>query len=60
MSVLYLVIPIALVLAGTGLAAFLWAVRKGQFDDLDTPAVRMLFDDEEGEEDREEDDPPDP
>lgn len=60
MSVLYLVIPIALVLAGTGLAAFLWAVRKGQFDDLDTPAVRMLFDDEEGKEDREEDDPPDP
>lgn len=58
MSVLYLVIPIALVLAGTGLAAFLWAVRKGQFDDLDTPAVRMLFDDEEG--DREEDDAPDP
>ncbi|MFI4861382.1 MAG: cbb3-type cytochrome oxidase assembly protein CcoS [Phycisphaerales bacterium JB063] len=47
MSVLYLVIPIALVLAGAGLAAFLWAVRKGQFDDLDTPAVRMLFDDEE-------------
>lgn len=63
MSVLYLVIPIALVLAGTGLAAFLWAVRKGQFDDLDTPAVRMLFDDEEGEEgeeDREEDDALDP
>lgn len=46
MAVLYLVIPIALVLAGAGLAAFLWAVRKGQFDDLDTPAVRMLFDDE--------------
>lgn len=60
MSVLYLVIPIALVLAGTGLAAFLWAVRKGQFDDLDTPAVRMLFDDEEAEEDREEDEVPDP
>lgn len=58
MSVLYLVIPIALVLAGTGLAAFLWAVRKGQFDDLDTPAVRMLFDDEEG--DREKDEAPDP
>lgn len=47
MAVLYIVIPIALVLAGTGLAAFLWAVRKGQFDDLDTPAVRMLFDDDD-------------
>jgi cbb3-type cytochrome oxidase maturation protein len=51
MSVLYLVIPIALVLAGTGLAAFLWAVRRGQFDDLDTPAVRMLFDDDTDEPD---------
>jgi len=47
MNVLYIVLPLAIVLAGAGLAAFLWAVRKGQFDDLDTPAVRMLFDDDE-------------
>jgi len=58
LAVLYIVIPIALVLAGAGLAAFLWAVRKGQFDDLDTPAVRMLFDDEPPA--KEEDDPPAP
>jgi len=47
MNVLYIVLPLAIVLAGAGLAAFLWAVRKGQFVDLDTPAVRMLFDDDE-------------
>ncbi|MEM9414391.1 MAG: cbb3-type cytochrome oxidase assembly protein CcoS [Planctomycetota bacterium] len=52
MAVLYIVIPIALVLAGAGLAAFLWAVRKGQFDDLDTPAVRMLFDDDDSKPDQ--------
>lgn len=47
MSVLYIVLPLALVLAALGLGAFLWAVRKGQFDDLDTPPVRMVFDDDD-------------
>ena len=46
MSVLYVVIPIALVLAGVAVAAFIWAVRGGQFDDLDTPAWRMVVDDD--------------
>ena len=45
MSVLYLVIPLAILLAGGALAAFFWAVHRGQFDDLDTPALRPLFDD---------------
>jgi cbb3-type cytochrome oxidase maturation protein len=47
MSVIYIVLPLALVLAGIGLAAFIWSVRKGQYDDLDTPAIRMLHDDDE-------------
>jgi cbb3-type cytochrome oxidase maturation protein len=46
-NVLFLVVPMALALVGIGVGAFVWAVRKGQFDDLDTPAVRMLFDDDE-------------
>lgn len=46
MSVLYLVIPLALVVVGVAVAAFVWATNRGQFDDLDTPAVRMLVDDE--------------
>jgi cbb3-type cytochrome oxidase maturation protein len=47
MSVLYLVVPVALVLVGAALAAFAWAVRRGQFDDLTTPAMRALQDDSE-------------
>lgn len=47
MNVLYLVVPLAIGLAGVFLWAFAWALRGGQFDDLHTPAVRMLHDDEE-------------
>ncbi len=39
-------LPITLVLAGTGLLVFLWCVRSGQFDDLDGAAWRILQDDE--------------
>ncbi len=46
MSVIYILIPAAALLAAAGVAAFIWAVRRGQFDDLDTPGVRMLNDDE--------------
>ena len=37
----------AALLAAVGLAGFIWAVRRGQFDDLDTPAVRVLHDDDD-------------
>ena len=47
MSVLYLVLPLALVIATVAVWAFVWSVRGGQFDDLDTPAIRMLHDDAE-------------
>lgn len=49
MSVIYLVLPLAIVLAAFFVAAFIWATRSGQYDDVDSPAVRMLND---------EDDPP--
>jgi cbb3-type cytochrome oxidase maturation protein len=45
-SVLYVMTPIALALAGLAVGAFLWAARDGQFDDVDTPPERVLFDDE--------------
>jgi len=44
--VIYIVLPLALLVVVVGLIAFARAVRAGQFDDLDTPAVRMLHDDE--------------
>jgi len=47
MSVLFIMIPAALVLAGIGIIAFVMAARSGQFDDLDTPALRAVFDDDD-------------
>lgn len=46
MSVLYIVLPLALLIVGVAVAAFVWATARGQFDDLDTPSVRMLHDDD--------------
>jgi cbb3-type cytochrome oxidase maturation protein len=46
MTVLYIVLPLALVIVGVAVVAFVWASHRGQFDDLDTPAVRMLHGDE--------------
>jgi cbb3-type cytochrome oxidase maturation protein len=43
---LYLV-PIALCLGTIGLAAFIWSLNSGQYDDLDGAAERILFDDED-------------
>ncbi|MCC6970132.1 MAG: cbb3-type cytochrome oxidase assembly protein CcoS [Phycisphaerales bacterium] len=47
MSVLYVVVPLAIVLAAAAVWGFIWATRQGQYDDLDTPAHRMLNDDED-------------
>jgi cbb3-type cytochrome oxidase maturation protein len=45
MHSILLLIPFALGLGAIGLCAFLWALRNGQFDDLDGAASRILFDD---------------
>ena len=46
MNVLVYLVPLALALGGLGLAAFLWALRNGQFDDLDGAAWRAIADDD--------------
>jgi cbb3-type cytochrome oxidase maturation protein len=46
MSSLYLLIPLALALLGVSVWAFFWAVRRSQFDDLDSPALQILLDDD--------------
>lgn len=52
MEVIYLLIPISLVLVGAMVWAFLWAVRSGQFEDLEKAGHQILMDDD--------DPPPDP
>ncbi len=47
MNGLAILIPVALGLGGLGLAAFFWALKRGQFEDLDGAAARILIDDEE-------------
>ena len=47
MSVIFIVLPLAIALAAIALSGFAWAVRGGQFDDLDTPAVRIIIDDDD-------------
>lgn len=49
MSILYLLIPLSLLLLGLAVAVFFWAVKSGQFDDLEGPAHRILFDDDEND-----------
>ena len=46
MTILYLLVPVALLLAGAGVWAFFWSVRNGQYDDVETPAIRILLDDD--------------
>ena len=47
LNILYILIPLALLLLGAAVWAFFWAVGSGQFDDLDTPAIRVVMDDDE-------------
>ncbi len=46
MTILAYLIPVALFLGGIGLLAFVWALRSGQYDDVDGAAERILIDDE--------------
>jgi cbb3-type cytochrome oxidase maturation protein len=48
-NVLAILIPAALLLGLVGLVAFLWALRSGQFSDMDGAAERILIDDESDE-----------
>ena len=45
MNILLALVPISLLLLLAAIVAFLWAVRRGQFEDLDTPPLDMLGDD---------------
>lgn len=47
MSVLYIVLPLALIVVGAAVAAYVWAARSGQFDDTTTPAIRTVIEDDD-------------
>ena len=47
MTILFLLIPLGMVFLGVAIWAFLWAVRSGQFDDMEGPAHRILMDDDD-------------
>ena len=47
METLYFLIPLAILLLAVAAGGFLWAIRSGQFDDLEGPAYRILMDDDD-------------
>jgi cbb3-type cytochrome oxidase maturation protein len=47
MDILYLLIPISLIIVAIAVWVFMWAIRSGQYEDLEGPAHRILMDDDE-------------
>lgn len=47
MEIVYVLLPLSLILAIGGFVAFTWGSKSGQWDDLDTPATKMLIDEEQ-------------
>jgi cbb3-type cytochrome oxidase maturation protein len=45
MSVIFLVLPLALLIVAAAVWGFVWATKRGQYDDLETPAIRAMQDD---------------
>jgi cbb3-type cytochrome oxidase maturation protein len=45
MNILFILIPVSIILGGLGLAAFLWTLKSGQYDDVEGDAARILLDD---------------
>lgn len=50
MDIIYITIPVTLLFIATGVLIFFWASKSGQFDDLEGPAHRILFDEDVPEE----------
>ncbi len=47
MNILYLLIPVSLIFLAFAIWAFIWAIKNGQYDDLEGPAHRILMDDDD-------------
>jgi len=46
-TILYLLIPVSLLFLAAGIGAFIWAVKNGQYEDMEGPAHRILMDDDD-------------
>ena len=46
MEIVYILVPVTLILVAVGVVVFSWAVKSGQYDDLEGPAHRILYDDD--------------
>jgi cbb3-type cytochrome oxidase maturation protein len=46
MNIIFILIPLGLLLSAVAVAAFFWAVRSGQYDDLESPGWKILYDDD--------------
>ena len=57
MNIIFLLIPLGLIILAIAVAAFFWAVRSGQYDDLESPAWRILLDDDRAPPDDSEESP---
>ncbi len=53
MEIIYLLIPLSIILVGLIIWIFIWAIRSGQFDDLEGPAHQILMDDDSPREEAE-------
>ena len=47
MDIIYILIPLSILIIGIAVGVLFWAIKSGQFDDMDSPAHRILFDDDE-------------
>lgn len=47
MSALYYLLPMSLLIVAAALAIFIWSLKRGQYDDMDSPANRIIFEDRE-------------
>lgn len=47
MDIIYVLVPLSIVLLGIAVSILFWAVRSGQFEDMESPAHKILFDDDD-------------
>jgi len=47
MDIIYVLVPLSILLIALAITVLFWAIKNGQFEDMDSPAHKILFDDED-------------